>query len=113
MEIVFNPYTAQEMTAQASYGTSRADTREECDDINNGFGLLFNWNLLGDGQHTAVARVDGQELGRAIVKVTTLDGEFPKGFSGNFVLKDFPHPGESVVTEWDGSLQNFVIAEKR
>ena len=42
----------------AAYGTARADTAETeegeeiCGDTDNGFGLLFNWNLLGDGVHT-------------------------------------------------------------
>ena len=37
---------------EAAYGTSREDTRVVCGDANNGFGLTFNWNLLGDGEHT-------------------------------------------------------------
>ena len=32
-----------------SYGTARGDTLRACGDTNNGFGLLFNWNLLGMG----------------------------------------------------------------
>ena len=96
---------------KAAYGTGRADTQDDCGDSNNGFGLLFNWNNLGDGTHTVTAFVDGVELGRATVTVTTLDGEFPKGLSGGYVLEDFPYPGESVVIEWEQSLQNFVITE--
>ena len=34
---------------EAAYGTERLDTASVCDDTDNGFGLLFNWNLLGDG----------------------------------------------------------------
>ena len=34
----------------AAYGTERADTLDACGDTDNGFGLLFNWNLLGDGR---------------------------------------------------------------
>ena len=107
----------------ASYGTERADTaytpagEELCGDTDNGFGLLFNWNHLGAGTHTVIAEVNApggwQELGRATVTVTTLDGEFPKGLSGRYVLENFPYPGESVVIEWEQSLQNFVITEKR
>lgn len=97
---------------KAAYGTGRADTQDDCGDSNNGFGLLFNWNNLGDGTHTVTAFVDGVELGRATVTVTTLDGEFPKGLSGGYVLEDFPYPGESVVIEWEQSLQNFVITER-
>src|SRR5262245_3500106 len=47
-------------TLQAAYGTPRADTADECqDDGNNGFGLVFNWNLLGTGTHTVRALRDG------------------------------------------------------
>ena len=35
-----------------AYGTERLDTARVCGDTDNGFGLLFNWNLLGDGEHT-------------------------------------------------------------
>ena len=66
----------------AAYGTSRADTAERCGDTDNGFGLLFNWNMLGDGEHTVVAVVDGVELGRATVTVTTLGEEFVQGAAG-------------------------------
>ena len=31
----------------AAYGTARLDTEGACGDTDNGFGLLFNWNLLG------------------------------------------------------------------
>ena len=39
----------------AAYGTERLDTESACGDTDNGFGLLFNWNLLGDGEHEVVA----------------------------------------------------------
>ena len=44
---------------QAAYGTIRSDTAGVCGDTDNGFGLLFNWNLLGDGTHTVRALADG------------------------------------------------------
>lgn len=103
---------------EAAYGTERTDTaytpagEELCGDTDNGFGLLFNWNILKDETHTIIAEVDGRELDRATVTVTTLDGEFPKDLSGRYVLEDFPYPGESVVIEWEESLQNFVITER-
>ena len=70
-------------TQMAAYGTARADTAALpdgtplCGDTNNGFGLLFNWNLLGAGDHEVVALVDGVELGRATVTVTTV-GKGPR-----------------------------------
>ena len=57
---------------EAAYGTERLDTAGVCGNTDNGFGLLFNWNLLRDGEHEVVALVDGVELGRATVTVTTL-----------------------------------------
>lgn len=102
---------------EAAYGTERTDTaytpagEKICGDTDNGFGLLFNWNTLKDGTHTVIVEVDGRELDRATVTVTTLDGEFPKGLSGRYVLENFPYPGESVVVEWEEALQNFVITE--
>ena len=95
---------------QAAYGTSRADTKARCGDINNGFGLLFNWNLLDDGVHTLVVRADGVEFGRATVTVTTLGKEFVRGVMGETVDLDFPNEGTDVRLVWEQSLQNFMLA---
>ena len=93
----------------AGYGTERVDTQEVCEDTDNGFGLLFNWNLLGEGEHEVVAYVDDVELGRATVQVTTLGQEFLRGVEGECVVEDFPMPGETVTLEWQQNSQNFVI----
>ena len=94
------------------YGTARLDTEDACGDVDNGFGLLFNWNLLGDGAHAVVAVVDGVELDRATITVTTLGEEFPEGLEGEYILEGFPDPDTSVVLRWEESLQNFVIVER-
>ena len=94
----------------AAYGTIRSDTTSVCGDSNNGFALLFNWNLLGDGVHTVRALADGQEFGRAAFTVTTLGTEFLTGASGDYTLLDFPHVGQTVHIEWQQASQNFVIA---
>ena len=102
---------------EAGYGTERLDTDYApdgtaiCGDTDNGFGLLFNWNRLGDGTHEVVARVDGIELGRATVTVTTLGVEFLQGAEGACEAEDFPSPGERVPLMWQQSSQNFVLAE--
>ena len=93
----------------ASYGTERLDTESMCGDTANGFGLLFNWNLLGEGEHEVVALVDGEELGRATVRVTTLGAEFVRGVTGECTVEDFPMLGETVTLEWQQNSQNFVI----
>ena len=95
----------------AAYGTERLDTLEVCGDVDNGFGLLFNWNLLGDGEHEVVAYVDDTELGRATVRVTTLGVEFLRGVEGECVVADFPSPGGTVTLEWQQNQQNFVITD--
>ena len=93
----------------AGYGTERADTEEMCGDTDNGFGLLFNWNRLRDGEHTVIAYVDNVELGRATVRVTTLGYEFLRGAEGECVVEDFPRLGQSVLLEWQQTSQNFII----
>ncbi len=95
----------------AGYGTERLDTLDVCGDTDNGFGLLFNWNLLGDGAHVVIATVDGTELARTTVRVTTLGEEFVRGATGECVVADFPHPGETVTLTWQESSQNFVITD--
>ena len=95
----------------AAYGTERLDTLEMCGDTDNGFGLLFNWNLLGEGEHEVVAFVDGEELGRATVRVTTLGAEFVRDVEGECTVEDFPMPGETVTLEWQQNSQNFVITD--
>ena len=94
------------------YGTARLDTEDACGDVDNGFGLLFNWNLLGDGTHAVAAVVDGVELDQATITVTTLGEEFPEGLEGEYILEGFPDPDTSVVIRWEESLQNFVIVER-
>ena len=100
-----------ELPLDAAYGTSRADTTERCGDRDNGFGLLFNWNMLGDGEHTVVAWVDGVELGRATVTVSTLGEEFVREAAGRCVREDFPTPGETITLSWQEAQQNFVITD--
>ena len=96
---------------EAAYGTARLDTEAVCGDSDNGFGLLFNWNLLGDGEHEVVALVDGVELDRATVTVTTLGTEFLRDVTGTCTAADFPTGDETVTLAWQQTQQNFVIAE--
>ena len=116
IDIVFNPGTATEETWRAGYKTTRPDTEYTpegkilCGDTDNGFGLLFNWNRLSDGQHTVSARADGMEFGRATVTVTTFGEEFPKNLGKHARLEDFPDPGTDLIVAWQQSLQNFTIA---
>src|SRR5262245_40183920 len=94
---------------QAAYGTSREDTRSVCGDANNGFGLLFNWNLLKNGPHTIRALADGQEFAQVKVTVANFGSEFLTGATGEFVVDNFPQEGNQITLHWQESLQNFVI----
>jgi len=94
----------------AAYGTSRGDTSGICGDADNGFGLLFNFNNLGTGEHTVIALADGVEFGRStfnVVRPST--GEFLRGASASVVVSDFPQPGHTVTLEWAEAQQNFNI----
>ena len=94
---------------EAGYGTVRADTAGKCGDIDNGFGLLWNWNLLGDGEHTLRLLVDEEEWATATFTVTTLGAEVRRGLTRTATVTDFPSPGEAVTLEWQAAQQNFVI----
>ena len=105
-----------DLTFMAGYGTNRIDTTGVCGDSNNGFGLLFNWNLLGGGtrggtQHTVRALADGVEFDRATFTVTTLGTEFVRGAEGECRVPNFPTAGETVTLKWQESMQNFVITD--
>lgn len=92
---------------RAAYGTDRDDTRTKCADKNNGFSLLYNWPLLGEGEHTAVAYADGMEFGSAVFHVTTLgDGTFLRDMAGSCLVEDFN--GRDVLLEWQEASQSFV-----
>ena len=109
---------------EAAYGTARADTAqmaagaELCGDTDNGFGVLFNWNLLllhlepppDTGVFTVRAVADGVEFGRATFTVTTLGEERVEGVTGETVVADFPTQGEAVRLVWQEGQQNFVLA---
>lgn len=99
---------------KAAYGTSREDTQTACGDSDNGFGLLFNMSLLGDGQHEVVAFADGQEFARSTFDVERLStGEFMRGAFGEVTLRNFPSDGREIELEWNQAAQNFFITEER
>jgi len=93
-----------------AYGTNRSDTRDICEDTDNGFGLTVNWNNYGDGDHTLKLFVDGVEFTRVNFTVTSLGESFLRDASGQYTLSDFPQPGQDVTVRWSEPHQNFVIA---
>ena len=100
----------------AAYGTTRADTISACGDDNNGFGLTFNWNAVGDGEHRLRAFADGEQFADVTFTVTTLGlGEFPlledRPSSIGSVVSFLPQPQSDVrvLLQWQDSKQNFVV----
>ena len=96
---------------RAGYGTTRTDTKGECGDSDNGFSLLHNWNLLGDGIHSVKAYADGVLFASTKVKVTTLGEKFvrmPKVWDFGI---EFPGQEGWITLRWSNSLQNFVITD--
>ena len=97
----------------AAYGTTRGDTVANCGDSNNGWGLLYNFGGLDDGEHTVVAYADGEQFGTSTFNVTKLStGEFLSGASGTATVTDFPSPGNTITLTWEQTLQNFVITDE-
>ena len=110
VEIVFEPGgTADPLTFEAGSGTERRDTADSCGDSDTGFGLLFNWNLLGDGPHTVRAYADGEEFAYSTVTVTTLGAEIVRGLRQTHEIADFPTAGQTTTVEWQEGPQNFVV----
>lgn len=99
------------IVVEAAYGTPRADTMGECGDIDNGFGLLVNYGVLGEGVHSIRLLADGLEVGSAVFNVTTLGAPFVSGLSGTFILPGFPGDGQQSTIRWLQSVQGFVITD--
>ena len=98
---------------KAGYGTTRTDTEGVCGDSDNGFSLLFNWNLLGDGVHVIKAYADGQHFATTRAKVTTLLGkEFVRDMPDDVAVPRWVFNDRNYSLMWEQSLQNFVITDR-
>ena len=89
------------------YGSDRTDTAGVCGDADNGFGLLWNYNELGDGPHTVTLYVDGVLTTQVNFSVATLGTNFLHGVTGQgtITLSD----GKRVNVQWEETTQGFTI----
>ena len=89
------------------YGSERADTEPICGDSDNGFGLLVNYNNLGDGPHTVALYADGIIQTQVSFNVQTLGTDFLRGVTGQgaVMLSD----GKQVSLQWEETTQGFTI----
>lgn len=89
------------------YGSDREDTRGVCGDVDNGFGLLFNYNELGDGPHTITLYADGRATTQVNFSVQTLGTNFLRGVSGQGTIP--LSNGATVTVRWEETTQGFAI----
>ena len=89
------------------YGSERSDTASACGDTDNGFGLLINYNDLGDGEHTITLYVDGRVETTRTFFVGTFGEPFLRGVNG--VGRIALSGGQSVVVGWSEAIQGFTI----
>ena len=110
--IVFNEGDSETASIPTKYGAPRSDTSSSCgdDDGNNGFYALWNWGLLGDGEHTAVAYDNGVEFARSTFSVTTAGQVFlPDAPDTPVVVQNFPKPGQTTTFQWNRSTQHLEM----
>jgi hypothetical protein len=91
------------------YGSARGDTQGVCNDSDNGFGILVNWNLFGNGPHTIRLFDGGTEFASATFTVQTLGGEFLTGLNRSVDVPNFPGPGQTTTFSWSQAAQNLVV----
>jgi len=95
---------------ETAYGTTRQDTVNACGDDDNGFSLLWAYQLLGPGKHEVVAYADGVEFGRNSFSVTDIsDGGFLRDVFAQTRIQGFPDLAHDILLEWQQANQNFVI----
>ena len=94
----------------AGYGTPRGDTIGICRDINNGFGITFNWGNLSSGSHSIRAYSDGDEFAHVEFSVAPgLNSSYLSNASATSEVLDFPNPGDKANIYWNEKGQNFGI----
>lgn len=93
-------------------GVRRGDTAGVCGNTGfNGYITQYNFNLLGEGFHTASVRQNGVQFAQSTFNVTTFGVNFLSGASGIYVLNNFPSAGQTATIEWVEGAQNFVIVD--
>jgi len=92
----------------AAYGTTREDTVGVCGDADNGFGLLWAYALLGEGQHTVRAFADGVEFATRTFQVHLLGEGFIRGLELKTELTSL-ELGKQFELSWEQSKQNFIV----
>lgn len=105
------------------YGALRTDTADACgyehgDSTNTGYGGVFYWGHLADGEHTLTLYLDGEEMDSVTFSVAEPpptdipeDVGFRKGAEGEYVVETFLGTEETVTIRWSEADQNFIIVD--
>ena len=91
------------------HGSERGDTSGVCGDTPNGFVAIFNWALLEEGEHDAVAYDNGEVFARSTFEVATTGVEFLADVDVRVRATDFPSPGETTWFQWNEGTQHLEI----
>ena len=91
------------------YGSERTDTAGVCGDSDNGFGLLWNYNELGDGPHTITLYADGIVQTQVNFNVQTLGTNFLRGVNGRGTIS--LSNGLSVTVQWKKPLKDLRLLD--
>lgn len=113
----------QPLYYQLPYGALRTDTADACgydfgEFTNTGYGGVFYWGHLADGEHKLTFYLDGEEMTSVTVNVAKPpptdipeDAGFRKGAEGEYVIENFLGTDETVTIRWSEADQNFIIVD--
>lgn len=104
IEVKFDDYDP----IPAAHGTGRGDTADYCGRTDTGYSLLWNWNILGPGEHLVSVLADGVEFDSAVINVHTFGPEFVYGINAQTDLIVLSQ-GKEVYLRWQEPKQNFGV----
>lgn len=95
----------------AGAGTRLLGTMGVCGHTDTGYGLLYNFNNLSNGEHMVSVSADGELFDSHAVTTVKSSGNvlWRTGVSKTITVADFPEPGQVSTLQWVQSYQNFLI----
>ena len=91
------------------HGSERGDTSGVCGDTPNGFLAIFNWALLDEGEHDAVAYDNGEVFARSTFEVATTGEEFLADVDVRVRATDFRRPARQHGFSGNEGTQHLEI----
>ena len=112
---VWIKFSSSDRIIYIPFGMERLDTNAVCGRWHTGFATLFNWNILGPGEHTVTiyaqnGRIQKEALTRTFT-VVDYGEEVRTDLSGEWVLHDWPEVGVDTVVAWNPARQNVEIVD--